>query len=152
MQDHMTTEAQIRVRREEARAINARVAELVMGFEWRRSPLRDVALKALVRPDKCPSYGPLQGDEIQAYDYDQFCPRYLTDPAADYEVLRHVRETWDPARFRAFMAELRRIQAARLNAFMDSRRWGLYPDGARSEAMYEPGDYSRAALAVMEGE
>lgn len=66
-------------------------------------------------------------------------PAVSSDPAADYEVLRHVRETWDTDaqyQFAHALAELYR-----------PRKEGNHPI-----LRYMPGDYSRAALAVMEGE
>lgn len=119
----------------DARVLDARVAELVMG--WRA---------VYVSP-----HGPLHPrvhegplDRLDFWDTSDgrrmpcgWSP--ITDPAADYAVLRHVRETWDTDaqyRFAQALAELYR-----------PRKEGNHPI-----LRYMPGDYSRAALAVMEGE
>ncbi len=63
-------------------------------------------------------------------------PEYTTDPRDDYKVLKHVRETWDyHARYR-FSIEMVELMRGRKTA---------HPIMA-----YEPGDYSKAALAVKE--
>lgn len=69
-------------------------------------------------------------------------PAYTTDPAADYFVLRHVREKWcadDYPRiddFRTFCEELKTLWWPRSRVTM---HYGLF-------TLYQPGDYSRAAL------
>lgn len=64
--------------------------------------------------------------------------KYTTDPAADYSVLEKVRKTWDLQQIRALSASLRYIWHERKEATP-------YP----METFYQPGDYSRAALAVL---
>lgn len=63
---------------------------------------------------------------------------YTSDPAADYQVLLHVRENWDVEQQKKFSEEL-----ARMNSFYVS--W--FHHGLLG---YKPGNWSRAALAVME--
>lgn len=75
------------------------------------------------------------------------CPHY-EKPGEDYATLKLVRETWDVQPFRDYLRALNNIQHGRLNEFMWSRKWGAYPDGSRAEVMYEPGDFSEAALRV----
>lgn len=58
--------------------------------------------------------------------------RFTTDPAADYEVLKRVRETWDRRMTEAFYIELRKI--------LNSKMFGVYRNMS-----YEPGDWSWAA-------
>lgn len=66
-------------------------------------------------------------------------PRYTTDPCDDYEVLVHVRDTWGFDRMKRLDEEIESIWKHR--AHID-----LYEHHTR----YEPGDYARAALAVVE--
>jgi hypothetical protein len=117
----MTTEAQIRVAEADRRELNERIATEILG--WRRSRAE---------------YGEapwILPDGVTAWTVRYF----TTDPTADYEVLRHVRETWEQGMIHRYGEALYRIWRHR-SMFMDV--------GMR----YEPGDYSRAALAVMEGE
>ena len=67
-------------------------------------------------------------------------PHFGTDPSADYEVLKHVRETWSTEKFTLF-----------IKAF-ESRvsTHAAVPREVNSWAMYIPGDYSRAALSALE--
>ena len=79
--------------------------------------------------------------------------RFTTDAAADYRVLKRVRGTFDAGQFRRFIAALRSLQYGRMRAFMDSRGWGVYPDGSQTAPLYEPGDWATAAyLALQETE
>lgn len=108
----------------DARELDARVAEKVMGKR--------------VDPDDCGCTDCLTGESLHPGQV----PDYLTDASADYEVLRHVRETWDARRLRRFSANLQAMWFDRQRDADES-----YPVVA-----YLPGDYARAALAVMEGE
>ena len=72
-------------------------------------------------------------------------PNYTDDPRDDYEVLRHIRETWpehelELDNFDRFQAELANILEQRI----------LVGYGNIIVSYYEPGDYSRAALKVLE--
>lgn len=124
----------------DARELDARVAELVMG--WRRWVPPAIAPYArLFEPGfNMARNGWDQSDSAPLYEVlDHDAPLYTTDPSDDYEVLRHVRETWDTDaqyRFAHALAELYR-----------PRKEGNHPI-----LRYMPGDYSRAALAVMEEE
>lgn len=80
------------------------------------------------------------GEEWHAYglppDKEFDCtpvPKFTTDPTADYAALARVRETWDYAARERMDTELARVWDAR----------GL------EHLAYEPGDYSRAALAAL---
>lgn len=76
---------------------------------------------------------------------DIWLPHFTGDPTADYSVLVHVRETWIFSKRRAFARDLVKLWQTRVPL----------PNG-EAEAMpgaamrYLPGDYSRAALAVVE--
>lgn len=112
----------------DTRALDAEVAERVMGW----TEVREWGSGYVDRPDGMGGISPT-GKCIEDI------PSCLTDPAADYEVLRHVRETWDHSRqyqFAHALAELYR-----------SRKEGRHP-----VVRYQPGDYSRAALAALNGE
>ena len=62
---------------------------------------------------------------------------YSTDPSADYEVLRRVRETWDKHAKWSFREALWRI-------------WTDREDIAHTAVLlYQPGDYSIAALKAL---
>ena len=72
-------------------------------------------------------------------------PPFTTDPAADYKVLQHVREHWpDEAG-----DKWERFSETLWERLVERRKygWNLTFD---SHGLYEPGDYSLAALAVME--
>lgn len=71
-------------------------------------------------------------------------PFYSTDPADDYEVLKRVRETWSDEMAGAFADHLERTW---------HERSGVGPEYERRAVLacvYEPGDYSRAAISVMQ--
>lgn len=105
----------------EARELNERVAEKVLGWRRGRSERGEAPW--------------ILPDGVTAWTVRYF----TTDAAADYEVLCHVRETWDgPARY----AMMKRLTTMWLERCVEFERW----------LAYMPGDYSRAALAVMEGE
>lgn len=66
---------------------------------------------------------------------------YFTDPADDYLVLQAARE-WERAQRQGFARALRMIW---------EKRWHSVPLGSEPYIlMYEPGDYSRAALKALE--
>lgn len=73
-------------------------------------------------------------------------PAYTSDPAADYLVLQHVRETWNKAR-------RYRFERALLLIWQDRRGPGIEVAGRTIAplARYCPGDYARAALAALDG-
>lgn len=72
----------------------------------------------------------------QGYAVYDSVPHYTTDAAADYLVLVHVRESWDQEKRHLFEVNLEGI-------WLKRNRWYTTP------VWYEPGDYSRAALAVL---
>lgn len=71
--------------------------------------------------------------------------RYSTDPSADYEVLKHVRETWGDD-IHEFCRHLYLILRQNMEAVLD------YSNEIDYAAYYLCGDYSRAALAVANGD
>lgn len=135
---------------DDTRRLDAEVAEKVMG--WERWTCSDYGYREadLFKDATHLTTWRKVGPEIPLGEHaEAMVPRYSTDIAADYEVLKHVRETWEPTAFAAFMAALRHIHHDRIAAFTRARKWNAYRDGNRSEVMYEPGDYSRAALAAL---
>jgi hypothetical protein len=83
------------------------------------------------------------GDEALAYSYcssqgGECVPSYFG--SEDYLVLDHVRSTWDRERLKAFTVALAGMWGERGG---DERAWLAW-------GLYELGDYSRAALAVVE--
>lgn len=117
----------------DARELDARVAEFVMGIHL----IHDTAQV----PDYYRGMGPYWAPPVGEPGFAEHwpIPHYTSNPAADYEVLRRVRETWlhnEQYLFANALAELYR-----------PRKEGNHPI-----LRYIPGDYSRAALAVMEGE
>ena len=87
---------------------------------------------------------------VDAADANKLCDRVLasvgdwrpsTDPAADYEVLKHVREQWDAEPQAEFKAALEDIWQPRSRS-----RGGLIHFYILA---YAVGDYSRAALAAL---
>ncbi len=107
------------------RTLDTRVARLIMG--WRPSIVRD-------RPAVSPN-----GNWAQSLDV----PHYTSDPAADYEVLRRVRETWSYALNVEFARQLERMCKDRLYA-------GTTGPFSSWACCYQPGDYARAALKTLE--
>lgn len=65
---------------------------------------------------------------------------YTTDPSADYEVLKHVRENWEDGPRLKFCDELNEIWASRALLSQWHNSW---------EQFYEPGDYAKAALKAI---
>ena len=119
---------------------NARVAELVMGWKPRGGGLfwqQNESRMRLIRD----SVIHLKRIEMTLAEYDEY--KFLfspdTDPTADYSVLVKVRETWSKIKQAAFLVVLEDI--------MCQRTLGA----ALRLLAYEPGDYARAALAVVEG-
>jgi hypothetical protein len=70
-------------------------------------------------------------------------PDYPNDPTADYEVLRHVIDTWLFSKRLAFFEALDTILQSR--AVTPSHVSGLW-----ALTYLQPGDFARAAKAVME--
>lgn len=81
-------------------------------------------------------------------------PAYTSDLAADYDVLRHVRETWDEEARTRFAQELLLIYGERWRAMLKRRETlPFVPHELMYHLLcYQVGDYSRAALAVWESE
>lgn len=107
------------------RALDARVARLIMG--WRPRIVRDRSA--------APSNGS-PGLDV---------PRYTSDPAADYEVLRRVRETWSYALNVEFARQLERT-------WKDHLYTGVARTFSSWACCYQPGDYARTALKTLERE
>lgn len=107
------------------RTLDARVARLIMGWRPR-----------IVRDWPAPSR---DGNTARSPDV----PRYTSDPAADYEVLRRVRETWSYALNVEFARQLERTWKDRLYA-------GTIGPFSNWACCYQPGDYARAALKTLE--
>ena len=76
-------------------------------------------------------------------------PKFSSDPSADYEVLKHVRDGWGGKG--AIYGE----PFCNILAGIWRRRWEeRYPEETDSDGafwgMYQPGDYSRAALLAVQ--
>ena len=67
-------------------------------------------------------------------------PEYTSDAAPDYEVLKRVRETWDEPMQDKWHVELQ-------NVWIDRRGGPMLI--AFTAIDYQPGDFSRAALAAL---
>jgi hypothetical protein len=125
------------------READAKVAELVMGFT--RTPVRVKGSTnygdCWLQPDAPEIDGQWTAHELHVY----YAPRfYTTDPAADYQVLAHVREKWGAEHHCAMRDELKMAWERRAHDSDKAEVWG--------PTQYRPGDYSRAALAVIEKE
>ena len=88
----------------------------------------DVAIDRLLHPDANP------------HRCTHLVPDYTTNVADDYEVLAHIRasDDFDAGWFSEFNEYLRYIWLSRAKAFETA-----------PHLLYEPGDYSRAALKVV---
>lgn len=102
-------------------ALDALVAEKVFGWKKTRG------------------VGGLTGYGRDAAGELRVLPAYSTDIAADYSVLVHIRDAWSANQLKNFRAHLWKT--------WDARHRGLMV--LKSELSYEPGDYSRAALAAL---
>lgn len=140
------------------RAADAEVAERVMGWGWVVYRYEDPThtYRQLQPPGIATQGEPWSpgGPEFVEEAYDEY-PAFTTDPAADYLVLVKVRETWPYDRFEAFGEALRDIYQARMvddyirvPVRAKSAERGFRPTSIR-HALYEPGDYSRAALSAL---
>lgn len=124
-----------------SREVDAKVAELVMGWGWFLihsggfaylcDPKSDGLTGFINGQDKPAPVGTERLDDVETSF--PFLPEFTTDPTADYAVLVRVRETWDYAARERMDTELARVWDAR----------GL------EHLAYEPGDFSKAALAAL---
>lgn len=136
------------------------VAEHVMGWEWIVMRVPEGPFRYLCPPDRETAEVCRIPEWVETSDHDWRGPRangdervtsqtgrmmrYTTDASADYEVLRHVRETWGPKAASEFMDGATSIWAA--------RRAAMYRGLSYNDAlMYEPGDYSHAAYLALTG-
>lgn len=128
--------------------IDRKIAELVMGWKWHRMGRRyTLASDGAFHPTFMRDHGievvdapPTDIDTDTVIDATGV-KKYSTDPAADYEVLVKVRETWDRAQFMRFCAELADIAIGRSS-------WVSRGDDEVC-GMYQPGDYAKAALRAV---
>lgn len=132
-----------------SREIEILVAEKVMGWTYTRPANRyDLRSPGSLRPDFMLDYQIdfVDGPKPDVFVDTSMVPAYLTDPAADYSVLVRVRETWsdDPEqkRFRVAFAKITEDRRA-----AKAGQWRA--SGSGMFMFYEPGDYSRAALAAL---
>lgn len=117
------------------RELDAKVATLVMGGRLTCPVDNDCGHSVGVTrwgTDAKRNFCELNGKEI-------VIPHYTSDPSADYEVLKHVRETWSAEQQNKFDDALEDIMIAHT---------GKYPNAWHS-ILYEPGDWSRAALKAL---
>ena len=114
--------------------LDARVAVEVMGWSYQTFPDGPCPhVKHWYATSPCP-------ENARHESWRAKCPRFSTDPAADYEVLK-VARAWPHERQDAFGKTLERIWMGRCNGYLPLwlPLWSMF---------YEPGDYSRAALDV----
>ena len=88
----------------------------------------------------------VMGVSIRAYNASPASFAYDTDANADYQVLCHVRERWRHVEYRKIEGDRLERFGRRLHQIMSAR----LEDGDIKAIGYEPGDYARAALAVVE--
>jgi hypothetical protein len=142
-----------------SREQDAEVAEKVMGvqLEWHHEHLQALAVEHKDSNNGRGIFLRCRGCDLAGYgnsvDWSQRCPTpdcepYTGSVVADYEVLRRVRDTWGRQQLDQFWYQL-------------SRLWGLHYDEyakhhdslrtkhAARHLMYQPGDYSKAALLVL---
>lgn len=128
-----------------SREDDARVAELVMGTlsfrqsgSWYHITINGTERASEQGRDRALKYAlNLGGDRLVV-------PHYTTDPAADYQVLEHVREKWEPLQHCTMRDELQMAWGERARDAEVAQVWG--------PTQYRPGDYSRAALAALDKE
>jgi len=121
-----------------SREQDAKVAEVVMG--WR-----------IGRPDSTPAFKVdwcMNGSHLVC-TLGGFKP--TTDPAADYQVLEHVREKWSQTKVCALRDELALMWSRRATE-RDKQATSVREFAVHGCTQYQPGDYSRAALAAIEKE
>ena len=146
------------------------IAELVFGWVWLESEYdRCKFRKGLFPPENDPvfersNWGPTvyataHRDTERFSDWDRcgfrrgiaghiagFLPHYTTDASDDYSVLEKVRDAWDVKDIRSLSAKIRYLWHERYDRYLwHERKNTPYP----METFYQPGDYSRAALAVL---
>ena len=133
-----------------SREQDARVAELVMGWTAYAEQRGKYRLAVVVSPGDRPPWMKTRDPEPERYEqigaveavkmgfFGIGFPEYTRDPGADYTVLERVRG-WGRAEQDWFYEALGTI-------WVDERRCDELPALA-----YQPGDYARAALAVVEG-
>lgn len=99
-----------------SRELDAKVAEKVFGLSVQEFQLEDGDIRYRLIDGMAPA-------------------RYTEDARADYEVLRHIRETWTVDQITAYIFALHDL-------------WGREGDIC-FEMSYRPGDWSRAALKAL---
>jgi hypothetical protein len=81
-----------------------------------------------------------------------FAPNYSTDIGADHSVHQHVCDTWDKKQISAYFRSLWRILYYRWVSSDKSHSYDFDYEQLFPMALYEVGDYSRAALSAATGE
>lgn len=106
------------------RELDARIDSELMGYQtwWEQCPVDNT----------WEVYRQTPSGWVDPVDY------YTSNPGADYEVLRHVREKWSRVYQGRFADALYRV-------WHEDRGYDEEPCMA-----YEPGDWSRAAIAVID--
>jgi hypothetical protein len=134
----------------EGRELDFAVAQKVFGWRWMVCCDDDAVYTSfIIEPDRDPpghphhkyrEIAPIRSAHWTAIPN---VPRYSADPAADYAVLKHVRETWGIDEVFAFLNALQAAQSKRMRGASDN-----VPHGLSWQLFYEPGDYSRAAVSA----
>ena len=144
--------------------IDRLIAEKIFGWKWYHDKFTYRAgedcwtetRSVLCSPEKFASfeakYGKSQERGDGAVD-DSMCPHPSTNPADDYAVLCHVREKlatpeWEGVKWWEYEDALKRIWMRRFARAVPHLRRTLSAWVAW-HLQYEPGDYSRAALAAL---
>jgi hypothetical protein len=113
-----------------SRELDAKVAENVLGFPRTSSN------------QLCPP-----GTKMPPHWHALACvSNFTTNASADYEVLKHVRETWDRHKQESFTGRLNDLWTAR-NKYPEA--WMYEELDQNCPLFYEPGDFSKAALKAL---
>ena len=126
-----------------ARELDAQVAEKVLGWERTQEPYPGSNMGAWFRPTK--EYQEYEGKEILGCTAPS-----MERPENDYFVLMHVRENWLSPNLNLFPEAFTRLWAER--AVADGELDHIDDEGCVGSWLaiyYRPGDYARAALAVV---
>lgn len=86
------------------------------------------------------------GGEFDVPSFYRPIPFYTTSASDDYRVLEHVRGEWNERLFHLFQIEITAIWREQVVKATQTSKWLQFAFGAH----YRPGDYARAALAVLE--
>ena len=125
------------LRREKPQEFDALVAERVFGAK-RIATAEEIGMAVI---QKAPFiFTADDGEVFTAFGSSKWRPSI--DPAADYAVLKHVRETWDIVRLRSLRYQQFLVVQQR-DGVSGKDWWDVILN-------YQPGDYSAAALLALD--